>query len=141
MTKDEQTDYILQMMLTGTWQGAKSNAQLAEAWHCHPRTVSDRACEASAVLKRIGGPLEDYVAKAMAELDADIQLARAEGHWPAVMKGHELKAKLKGALTQKHEHTVSDEREKLAKLTPSERIQLHEAAIAEERAKLAETRH
>ncbi len=138
--KDEQVDHILQLMLNGQWQGAKSNGELAQTWACHPRTVSDRACEASAVLKRIGGPVEDYVAKAMAEIDADIATARAEGEWGAVMKGHELKAKLKGALIQKRED-VTDTRKKLATMTAEERIKLHEDAIERERAGLAETRH
>lgn len=69
ISADEQVDAIVRMMATGSWRGMSSRAELAEQWGCHPRTVGDRAEHASHILKRTGGPLEQYVQEKLAELD------------------------------------------------------------------------
>lgn len=66
---DEQIDHILKLMLEGEWKGAESHRVLAAGWGCHPRTVGDRAVAAAAVLRRIGGPVEDLVKAKLAELE------------------------------------------------------------------------
>lgn len=69
MTTDEQIDHIVKLMIEGEWKGAQSHRELAAGWGCHPRTVGDRAVTASAIVKRAGGPLEDWVLLKLAELE------------------------------------------------------------------------
>ncbi len=70
MTSDERVDHIIRLMLEGDWHGGSSSKKLAAEWECHPKTVSDLACRASAVLKRSGAPIEQEIAQALAELDS-----------------------------------------------------------------------
>lgn len=136
MSKDAQVDHILKLMLNGQWKGAQSNQELSAKWKCHPRTVSDRACEASAVLKRLGGPVEAFIERKLAELEALQAMATADGNVRDAVKAIELAAKIRGALVQKHEHKdTTEERKKLASMSPEERIELHKRAIAEEEEK------
>jgi Homeodomain-like domain len=60
----------------------------------------------------------------------------------AAIKAGEARRKLLGLdAPAKVDHTITDERKKLAEMSPEDRIKLHEQAIAEERARLAEGLH
>jgi hypothetical protein len=89
---------ILEMMLHREWNPGASHKGLAKEWGVAPRTVADRALEASRAIRLASKkPVEDFVAEAFAELDALIQEARALGKPRDAAYCIELKAKMLGA--------------------------------------------
>lgn len=98
LTADEQIDVIVQMMVSREWKGMVSRRELAKKWGCHERTVGDRADQASAFVRRQGGPLDDWVAGKIAELEGIVEEAMGSGHEQAAVNAIKLMMDAKGAL-------------------------------------------
>ena len=97
-TMDQMRERILEMMLHREWSPGASHKELAKEWGVAPRTVADRALEASRAIRLASKkPVEDFVAEAFAELDALIRDARALGKPRDAAYCIELKAKMLGA--------------------------------------------
>ncbi|MES2359937.1 MAG: hypothetical protein V4529_16480 [Gemmatimonadota bacterium] len=118
LTKVEQEDHIIRMMMAGRWFGGRSSEALAKEWGIHPRTVADRALVASGVIRRRGSPIEEFIDQKMAELEALQAAAMDEVKWfkvgdelvskpaqnvGAAINAVRLQAEIKGALVRKVE--------------------------------------
>lgn len=90
LTPDEQIDAIVRLMVTGEWKGAASCRKLAVEWVCHPRTVGDRAVSASAVVHRVGTPLEEWITAKLAELEQVKEVAMRLKRPVVVSQGGEM---------------------------------------------------
>jgi hypothetical protein len=126
-TRDERIDFIVRAMAEGRWDGCKSHEELAKRWGLHPRTVGEYAGAASAVIGRMGTPLEDFCESKLAELEALHRAALARERivrlrCAACGAGSEerapdpdirgaadavrLQCQIRGALVQRHEVAV-----------------------------------
>lgn len=135
-TMDQMRERILELMLHREWNPGASHKELAKEWGVAPRTVADRALEASRAIRLASKkPVEDFVAEAFAELDTLIQEARALGKPRDAAYCIELKAKMLGAFAPtKVEKTEPDE---VAKMSDAEKLEAHRKAVAELEAKVA----
>jgi len=127
---------ILEMMLHREWSPGASNKELAKEWGVAPRTVADRALEASRAIRLASKkPVEDFVAEAFAELDALLQEARALGKPRDAAYCIELKAKMLGAFAPtKTQEVAPDE---VAKMSDEEKLAAHRKAAEELEQKIA----
>jgi hypothetical protein len=126
-TRAERIDYIVRAMTEGRWSAGKSHQELAERWGLHPRTVSEYAGAASAIIDRMGTPLEDFVEAKLAELETMHRVAMSRERLVRVrclacgqgsderapdpdVKGAaeavRLQLQARGALVQRHEVAV-----------------------------------
>ena len=130
-TMDQMRERILEMMLHREWSPGASHKELAKEWGVAPRTVADRALEASRAIRLASKkPVEDFVAEAFAELDALIRDARALGKPRDAAYCIELKAKMLGAFAPTKTQEVPAE-PKRTKEELWQRIKELEAAEAE----------
>lgn len=151
-TADEQREYIVRMMLEREWRPGRSHKQLAKDWGIAPRTVAQRALEASRAIHVANGGLQEFICRKMSELDTVIEQAMdcvkldKEG---GTIESPDLKAAIAairvqgelmgaiGARSSKERPKLDDDvKSKYKQMSPAERIAEHEKAIAEERAKL-----
>ncbi len=140
LTADEKIDHIVKMMMGSEWRGAQSHRELAALWGCHPQTVYEMASKASAVLKRIGGPLDGWVQGKLAELDEIKQVAMAQEKpdCKAAAAAVKLQLEARGVFVKKHQDVPADE---VAKMSREQKLAAHKEAIAELEAQVGETRH
>lgn len=135
-TADEMRERIMAMMLHREWNPGKSHKELAEEWKVAPRTVSDRALEASRVIRHAAKkPVEDFVAEALVELDSLAAEARALGKPRDAAYCIELKGKMLGAFVTKVQEVSGDE---VSKMSDEEKLAAHRKAVAELELKVAE---
>ncbi len=136
LTPDEQIDICVRMMVQGEWGGAKSQKALAAEWDCHPRTVSDRATAASAVVRRAGGPIEDWILGKLAELEhiKSVAMSRDPPLVKTAVDAIRLQMEVRGVFVKKTQELPGDE---IDKMTAEEKLAAHEAAALELRAQIA----
>ncbi len=130
MTPDDQIDHIVRMMLSGDWAGSKSHKELAAGWGCHPRTVGDRAVVASGILKRAGGPLEDWVLGKLSELEhiKTEAMAREPPLVKTAVDAIRLQMEVRGVFVKKGAELPGDD---VAKMSDAEKLAAHRQAVAE----------
>lgn len=129
---DDQIDHIVRMMLEGEWQGGRSHKALAIEWGCHPRTVCDRAIAASAVCRRIGGPVDELVRAKLAELEhiKDVALGLDKPDVKAAHLAVKTYLEVLGAFNhvKKTQELAPDD---VDRMTPAEKLEAHRKVVAE----------
>lgn len=159
-TKDERVDYIIKLMLRGTWKGGASREVLGAEWGCHERTVGDYADIASGVLARRGRPIEEFADAKLQELESIQRAALDHVKVITVSDGSEngshvekvpdpnyreaiaaikLQLDIRGVTSRAAVAKPTGKAEPDAdyeKLSAEQRIAMHRAAIAEEETKL-----
>ncbi len=134
-TADEMREHIMTLMLHREWNPGASHKELAAKWGVAPRTVGDRALEASRVIRLAAKkPVEDFVAEALVELDSLAAEARALGKPRDAAYCIELKGKMLGAFVTKTQEVPADE---VAKMSDEEKLAAHRKAVAELEQKVA----
>lgn len=153
LTADEQREYIVRMMLEREWRPGRSHKQLAKDWGIAPRTVAQRALEASRAIHVANGGLQEFICRKMSELDTVIESAmsvvKLTGDDGKCVDAPDLKAAIAairvqgelmgaiGARSSKERPKLDDDvKSRYKQMSPAEKIAEHEKAIAEEKAKL-----
>ena len=150
-TADEQREHICRMMIERIWRPGRSHKQLAKEWGIAPRTVAQRALEASRAIHVANGGLQEFIMRKMIELDTVVEEAMektdADGQpcpdLKAAIAAIRVQGELMGAIgarSSKERPKLDDDvKSRYKQMTPAEKIAEHEKAIAEERAKMGET--
>jgi hypothetical protein len=136
VTKDEQVDHIVLLMLDLEWHGMKTRRELAAEWGCHERTVGTLAERANAIVARRGKPIEDAIDAKLADLERLQQKAEQAGEFKDAIGAIKLYCEIRGVLSKqrgKSEEKALTEDE-YAKLPRAERIAKLKAAYEEEMA-------
>lgn len=151
LTADEQREHIVHLMINREWRPGRSHKQLAKDWGIAPRTVAQRALEASRAIHVANGGLHEFICRKMSELDTVVEEAMektdADGQpcpdLKAAIAAIRVQGELMGAIgarSSKERPKLDDDvKSKYKQMSPAERIAEHERAILEERAKMGET--
>lgn len=119
--RDERIDHIVDLMTRGAWYGARSHRELAATWGVSLHAVREYASTARSVVRAVlddSERAEDVKAALLSAVDEVRRRASESGDDPralaVALKALELRAKVLGALVDRHEVNVLGDLDRLS---------------------------